>query len=203
MAVLQGKLRGARLTVWLQVLFAYSPMGCGDLQIVSAPRQLQAFAVGGWEAGSSVGRALAVAVAVGVRWREMSPSITDWRCGLAGLLGALAARLDLAQTGQGLPPFGSTNCFICLAPTRRQAIPPIAADVLPILSIHSKRPTHLSPLTTHYSTNKRLAYLPCSAHIGGETATAWPEVHVHNPTQVTQPNDPTINSMATDLSPGL
>ena len=36
-------------------------MGRGDLQIVSAPRELQAFAVGGWEAGSSVGRALAVA----------------------------------------------------------------------------------------------------------------------------------------------
>jgi len=149
--------------------------------------------LGGWEQrGQSAGSGR---LAVGVRWREMSPSITDWRSGLAGLLGALAARLDLAQSGQGLPPFCSTNCFICLAPTRRQAIPPIAADVLPILSIHTKRPTHLSPLTSHYSllTNKRLADLPCSAHIGGRTATAWPEVHVHNPTQVTQPNDPTIN----------
>ena len=84
-------------------------MGRGDLQIVSAVRLVN-FKLLLWEAGagagSSVGRALAVAV--GVRWREMSPSITDWRSGLAGLPGALAARLDLAQSGQGLPPFGST-----------------------------------------------------------------------------------------------
>jgi hypothetical protein len=142
MAVLQGKLRGARLTVWLQVLFAYSPMGRGDLQIVSAPRQPQAFAVGGWQWPWEF---------VGERCHRRSQIGDMGLRGLRGLLGALAARLDLAQSGQGLPPFGSTNCFICLAPSRRQAIPPIAADVLPILSIHIKRPTQLSALSSHYS----------------------------------------------------
>jgi hypothetical protein len=78
MAVLQGKLRGARLTVWLQVLFAYSPMGRGDLQIVSAPRQPQAFAVGGWEqrgqsAGSGRGSSLARDVTVDHR-------LAIWAC---------------------------------------------------------------------------------------------------------------------------
>jgi hypothetical protein len=69
MAVLQGKLRGARLTVWLQGLFAYSPIHLWaavisrlSLRLVNFKLLLwEAGRLGGWEAGSSVGRALAVA----------------------------------------------------------------------------------------------------------------------------------------------
>jgi hypothetical protein len=98
-------------------------------------------------------------------WREMSPSITDWRSGLASLLGApLQQGSTWPSTVQGLPPFGTTSCFICLAPIQENGsdrpFPPIAADVLPILSIPTKRPTHLATshlwrLTTHQQTSGR------------------------------------------------
>ena len=51
MAVLQGKLRGARLTVWLQGLFAYSPIHLWAAVISRLSLRLVNFKLLLWEAG--------------------------------------------------------------------------------------------------------------------------------------------------------
>jgi hypothetical protein len=188
MAVLQGKLRGARLTVGLQVLFAYSPMGRGDLQIVSAPRELQAFAVGGWEAGR-----LGAAWAERWQWQTGSGSslardvtvdhrLAKWACGLAR---GPCSKARLGPVGARPTAILQHKLFHLLG-TYQETGHPTNSSRRITHSLNSHQATH-SPLTSHYSpTNVWPTYpaLPISA---------WPEVHVHNPTQVTQPNDPTIN----------
>jgi hypothetical protein len=158
-----------------------------------------------WEAGSSVGRALAVAV--GVRWREMSPSITDWRYGLARLARLARGPCSKARLGPvwARPAAIWQHKLFHLLGSFQETGHPTNSSRRITHSLNSHQATH-SALSSQLSllTNKRLAYpaLPISEEERqrqrhGQTCTIT--VQPKSP----QPNDPAINSMATDLSPGL
>ena len=163
MAVLQGKLRGARLTVWLQVLFAYSPMGRGDLQIVSAPRELQAFAVGGWEAGR-----LGAAWAERWQWQTGSGSslardvtvdhrLAKWACGLAR---GPCSKARLGPVGARPTAIWQHKLFHLLGTYQETGHPTnssrrITHSLNSHQATHSPLTSHLSLLTTHQQTSGR------------------------------------------------